>query len=363
MVDYNGTDDPSDDQSYHPRLPGNGKLDLNPRGTFEIIPAGTLVVQIDMDANKSIHIVKKGNKDEYNFRPVVFVDIVTDAFQERFVKLHGDMFNINSADLSFDLCNTGIPVQTDDDQLKTGSRGCVRVQTDSSTSIFDTSGSPADFGDLGDGEPATVFGRLQRVHDSGDDEDHEIDDDHELDDLVLNAALIELGPETGFQTLNGTATSAVDANNQFTKDIDPGQGLVTPLNLAVQIQKGTLLVNRKGQPVILANIVTGKLVSARGVLDVTRDTLFASLIVIDTDASTQLTGSVGSNPDANCGFTLATSTGDRSISTDINTRIFLVSDGTSMPIDVSELTTGLQADVYGDEVLNGCFAAHTIIAI
>ncbi|UCB54999.1 MAG: DUF4382 domain-containing protein [Thiotrichales bacterium] len=359
LVDYNDNDDPSDDKTYHPKLPGNGKLDLNPRGTFDVVPGGTLVIQIDMDANKSIHIVKRGRNDEYNFRPVVFIDIVTDAFQERFVKLHGNMFNIDSTNQSFDLCNTDIPVQVDDDHIKTGTRGCVHVETDSSTSIFDASGAPAGFGDLGDGEPATVFGRLQRVHHSDDDDD---DDDHEMHDLVLKAALIELGPETGFQKLSGIATSSVDTTDQFTMDVDPGQGLLTPLNLTVQIQKGTLLINRKGQPVSATDIATGKLVSVRGVLDVDKKMLFASLIVVDTDSSTQLIGTVGANPDGVCGFNLVTTGGDRSISTDSNTRVFKITDGTSMPIDVTELSLNQPVDVYGEALSNGCFAAHTIIA-
>ncbi len=359
LVDYRDTDDPSDDFTYHPKLTGNGKLDLNPRGTFDVVAGRTLVIQLDMDGPKSIHIVKRGNKEEYNFRPVVFVDIDTHAFEERFVRLHGIIQAINTTEQSFSLCNTDIPVHTHDDLIKLDSRGCVRVQTDAATAIFDGSGAPAGFDDLVAGEPATVFGRLQRVASDRDRDDAEYD--HELHDLVLKAALIELGPESGFQKLSGTATSSVDVNDRFTMDVDPGQGLVTPLNLTIQLQKGTLLVNRQGDPVDVTAIVTGRLVSARGVLDVTKDTLYASMVVIDTDSSTKLTGSVGANPDAVCGFTLMTASGDRSISTDSNTRIFQITGSSSTPIDVSALIPGQQADVYGD-FLNGCFDAHTIIA-
>lgn len=354
LVDY-------DNLTYYPKLPGNNKLDLNPRGKFDVVAGATLVIQIDIDANKSIHIVKKGKKDEYNFRPVVFIDIVTDTFKERFVKLHGDIHAVNTADLSFKLCNTDIPVQTSDELMKHGSRGCVRVETDKTTSIFDINGMPAGFGDLVNGEPATVFGRLLRDTVS---HHHDDDDDRELHDLVLKAALIELGPESSYQKLNGTATSAVDVNNQFTMDVDPGQGITTPLILKVQIQDGTILINRKGSPVKIADIVTGKLVSVRGVLDVKNDTLFASLIVVDTDNSTQLTGIVGANPDGSCGFTLSDDiVGDVSVHTDGNTSAFLVIDGSSSPINVSELKSGQQVDAHGnDNVSTGCFDAHTIIA-
>ncbi len=215
LVDYNGSNRPKDYLTYHPKLPGKGKLDLNPRGDFTVVAGGTLAIQIDMDANKSIHIVKKGKKDEYNFRPVVFIDIVTDAFKERFVKLHGDIYAIDTVDQSFKLCNTDIPVQIDDDQEKAGSRGCVRVETDKTTAVFDIDGNPAAFGDLVKGELATVFGRLQSDadYDHDSDKDGDREDDREMDDLVLKAVLIELGPESAFQKLNGTATSTVNIDD------------------------------------------------------------------------------------------------------------------------------------------------------
>jgi hypothetical protein len=299
--------------------------------------------------------------------------------------LHGDVFDINSTEQTFKLCNTDIPVQLDEDEMDEDSRGCLRVSADSSTAFFDINGQPAGFENLGEGEPATVFGHLQRDssdddvsidassalakkdddddHDDDDDEKENDDTDYELDDLVLKAALVELGPESAYNKLNGTATSAVDSNDQFTMDVDPGQGLSTPLNIKVQIQDGTILSNLQGEPVAIADIDNGKLVNARGVLDVPGNTLYASLIMVDTDSSTGLTGTVGANPDNSCGFTLATAGGDRSIATDSNTNAYLVVGGDSSPIAVSELAAGQKADVYGEEnVGTGCFDTHTIIA-
>ncbi len=184
-----------------------------------MVSGGTLTIQIDMDANKSVHIVKKGKKDEYNFRPVVFITIVTDSYEERYVKLYGEIDAIDANDQSFKLCKTDIPVKISDDDMDDSSNGCVRVVTDTTTSIFDINGMPAGFINLVDGEPATVFGYLQRDNSSDDDYEQNIagaktkkddydksadydakdnDDDRELDDLVLKAALIELGPESGF---------------------------------------------------------------------------------------------------------------------------------------------------------------------
>jgi len=359
LVDYNGTDYPADDLVVYPKLPGTGKLDLNPRGDFAVVPGATLVLQLDMDANKSIHIVQKGNKQEYQFRPVVFIDVVTDAFHDRYVKLHGVVQNIDTANSEFDLCETNIPVRIDDNNEATGNRGCIEVEVRAGTSIFDVNGGPVDFSALDEGGEATVFGRLQRDRDDG-------DTDHEIEDRVLVAALIELGPEGAFHKFTGEALSAVDADDRFTLDVDPGQGLTTPLQLTVQLQDGTLLVNRKGDLLDSSAIQTGRLVSARGVLDVGTDTLLASLVLIDTSSSTGLTGTVGANPDGSCGFTLMTASGDRSIRSDAATGVFLVtattSSGSSEQISVSQLSPGQETNVYGSEALDGCFDADTIIA-
>jgi len=365
LVDYNDSDIPADYSYFYPKLPANGKLDLNPRADFDVVAGGTLTIQIDMDANKSIHTVKLGNKDLYNFRPVVFITIVTDNFSDRYVKLFGDITNIDTTDDSFKLCNTNIPVQVDDDSLDDSSNGCVRVETDDTTSIFDIDGMPAVFGDLVEGEPATVFGLLMKASSSatGVEQETEVEDDLALDDLVLSAKLIELGPLNAFQKLSGTATSAVDENNLFTMDVDAGQGLTTPLTLNVQIQDGTILINRNGELVTSSDITIGKLVAVRGVLDTGTDTLYASLIIIDTDSSTQLAGTVGLNPDGSCGFTLITDGGDRSIATDSSTSAYLVTDSTSSPIAVGDLAEGQPADVYGEENAGtGCFDANIIIA-
>jgi len=384
LVDYDGQSNPDNYLTYYPKLPGNGKLDLNPRGSFDVVSGGTLTIQIDMDANKSVHIVKKGNKDEYNFRPVVFITIVTDSYEERYVKLYGEIDAIDANDQSFKLCKTDIPVKTSDDDMDDSSNGCVRVVTDTTTSIFDINGMPAGFINLVDGEPATVFGYLQRDNSSDDDYEQNIagaktkkddydksadydakdnDDDRELDDLVLKAALIELGPETAFLKLNGTATSAVNIDDQFTMEVSPGQGVSTSPDLKVQIQDGTILINLQGEPVSRTDIDTGKLVNVRGVLNRVDDTLFASLIMVDTDSSTQLVGTVGANPDNSCGFTLKTAGGDRSIATNSETKAFQVIAGTSSPIEVADLVPDQPADVYGNENAGtSCFDAHTIIA-
>ncbi|MCC5870407.1 MAG: DUF4382 domain-containing protein, partial [Gammaproteobacteria bacterium] len=71
------------------RITGNGKLDLNPRGTFEVEGGQTLLIRIDIDAQKSVLVVGAGRSGQYIFRPVVFVVIDRGDLSDRLVRLYG----------------------------------------------------------------------------------------------------------------------------------------------------------------------------------------------------------------------------------------------------------------------------------
>ena len=148
--------------------------------------------------------------------------------------------------------------------------------------------------------------------------------------------------------------------------IDPGQGFVAGSEVLVQLQQGTKIINRYGDPLGVADIDVGVPLMVDGVLDIAvdPDVLYAALIIIDTDAArlTTLRGTLGANPDGSCGLNLVTAEGDRSIRFDADTRAYLVSDSRSEQVDPGELPPGLSADVYGVPHTDGCFDAETIIA-
>ena len=157
-------------ETAYPKLPGNGKLDLLRRGGFTVFMGETLVVQIDMDANKSIHIVGTGS-GKYQFRPVVFVDVMTEAQFGKFVRLHGVIEDIDNNDREFKLCKTAIPVRIHEDEEDDNTRGCIQVDVVDHTSIFNTDGQPASFADLVEGEATTVYGKFRREDDADDSDD------------------------------------------------------------------------------------------------------------------------------------------------------------------------------------------------
>jgi hypothetical protein len=360
-------------ETYEPKLPGNGKLDLVPKGGFTVEPDGSLVIQIDMDATKSIHIVSAGGGKKYQFRPVVFVDIISDPVQGNLVRLHGIIRAIDADDEEFELCTDEIDVNYEDGDERDHD-GCIEVAVEEDTAIFDEGGLPTDFGSLVEGDEATVYGKFRREDDEVDDDEDgdnedDLDDGHEreLKDLELVAGVIELGEEGTFLTLDGVIQTEVDSTDQFDMEVEPGQGFVPGTVLTVQLQEGTRIVDRQGNELSDDDIVSGDLVAVDGLLDVNEDMLLAALVVLDLDApdESSLSGSVAENPDGECGLSIDTDTGERSVRAG-NADVFLVSatddNGGSMPIEVEYLLEGQSVDVYGGEASDGCFEADTIIA-
>lgn len=86
------------------QLPANGKIDLNPQGSFSIIPGEELVIEIDIALDRSIHIVSTGNS-RYRFRPVVFVDIIDQSDNPRMTRIFGEIASRDEPEApAFDLC-------------------------------------------------------------------------------------------------------------------------------------------------------------------------------------------------------------------------------------------------------------------
>ncbi len=94
--------DDSDNETFHPNLPGNGKLDLVAKDCFDVGPGEVVTLQIDIDAGNSIHIVGNGNR--FNFRPVAFIDVLSQDFDSRLVRLHGTITKIDDEAGMFYLC-------------------------------------------------------------------------------------------------------------------------------------------------------------------------------------------------------------------------------------------------------------------
>ncbi len=131
------------------KLP-SGKIDLNFRGGVHVVVGSTIVVTVDIDCEKSIHI--SGNHK--NFRPVVFVNVeLVGAFQLCPRVLHGTIESL---------------VLDEDDETVVGfnlsishSNIPVPILLDADTGYIDADGNSVDAQALSVGDEVRVRGRLQ----------------------------------------------------------------------------------------------------------------------------------------------------------------------------------------------------------
>jgi hypothetical protein len=152
----NTPNDPNDNETYHPKLPGNGKLDLVARDCFYVGAGLTVTLQLDIDGGNSIHIIE--NRKGFNFRPVVFVDVLSQEFEARLVRLEGEIISIDDQKNTLLLCHA-IPTH------QMNSEGCVDIKLGDDSAYFDNvmyNGTPRPLSELLDpgmvGEIITVVG-------------------------------------------------------------------------------------------------------------------------------------------------------------------------------------------------------------
>lgn len=309
--------DSTDNDTDHPKLPGNGKLDLVARDCFNVVDGEVLTLQLDIDAGKSIHVV--GNNNGYNFRPVIFVDVVNQDFDSKLVRLSGKITAIDSDRQSLLLCDA-IP-NKDMDNL-----GCVNVHFGADAAFFDNvtySGAPRSIDELlADdklGMELTVVGWAKSWA-SIDNDDDKPAAYYPL--LHLEALVAELG---NFLQVEGTV--AVDADvTGFEMTVSAGGPVITDSTLAVMYQpggtniNGTRIVSKSGVLLNPLDVKEPLPVQVDGTLQLMEGIdpmLKAALVIIDKGALgvEQVTGvilSVGTNtlvlaPDADTVCGVATS--------------------------------------------------------
>ncbi len=361
-----------DGTKIYPKLPGGGKLDLNPQESFFVKAGGTLLLQVDLDANKSIHVVNTGSSDKYIFRPVVFINILNGGATGKLLRLTGQVRNIDSEAGKFELC----PSQTiynaaytyGDNSVDASSdvTTCVPIYTSSATSFFDANGDAAAFGHLSDNDIVTAVGNIHMATDSTS------SDTNGTEVMGLDAVVVEWG---SFLRLGGTVKSAPDATTrEFDFEISPGQGFPSGTVIKVALQDGTKVYSKEGVQLGEADIVAGITARIDGVLVLSSgspDILKAALAVLYQHPLTGTDSIEGMIMNLNVTgktfdlYDSSTSTTE-CVEVQPTTSIFLItvsgSDYTSQVITLGDLANTQGVQVYGDFVSSGCFSADTILA-
>ena len=336
------------------KLPANGKVDLNPRGTFEVFVDGNLMIELDVDAEKSIHIIKKGNGElSYNFRPVVFVKIMGVDDGSKLVLLDGKV--LARTETGFQLC---------DSQDLAVNDNCLAVSVTVDTVVQDDQIVVVPAADVVDGNMVTVLGKANGY----------IDALHiviEADDkAVSNLALF-----------SGAATSDFAVDN-FTMDatIDDDDVVIQPLTLsaltvALVEGSGVRVFDKNGDVVSADTIVVGTDVDAFGMAQPDISTVGkvkAAFIIIDNDEKdNKVSGTIAAITKTESQITVAAVDyngfdGDVCVDIDIDeTIIFILAvvDGkvVSKEITINELTVDMPIDVYGQDDGLSCVAADVIL--
>jgi len=346
----------------HPRLPGNGKLDLNPRGTFQVVGGETLVIELDMDMNKSLHLHQTGN-GRWQFRPVVFVTIRPD--DTKLVRVFGRVENLGAT--SFELCPVE-PVSSMDDDQPAPSTECIDVFTDADTGIFDETGTPVDMSAVANDDLLTAIGFLG-LYDDG-------DGDTRLDDLRLNAAVLELGALDTFERILGAVVAAPGTNGIFEFDAAPLDSPATGV-FDVLLQPGTRIFALGSNDELGATALQpGTTGEVNGVFTdpvTSGEPLKSSLVVLDLDTTpdvalldgsiTAIDATVPATPKLTINATGVTG---QCVTTDASTRYLQITESGSASetavIPASDLAVSNSVDVYGttDTVNAGCVLADTI---
>lgn len=328
-------------ESYIAKLPANGKVDLNPRGTFDVTGNGHLMMELDVDAEKSIHIVEKGNgKLEFNFRPVVFVTIIEALDDSKLVLLDGKV--LARTVTGFQLCDEPL-LEVDETCLAIALSQNTVVQNDLIELVLADS--------IANGDIVTVLGKA----DSGNIEALHIvieDKDKEVSDLVL---------------FSGVATSSVLAGD-FGMETDSDNGIVPPLSLltvSLLDGSGVRVFDKYGNIVGPGAIALGTDVDVFG-LAMPEARVKAAFVLLDNDSNAdRLAGTIAAIHEAEARLTVLTASyGDYCV--DYNGALLFmldIVDGkvVTREISTAELLTGMPVEVYGRVDGSGCFAADVVL--
>ncbi len=208
------------------KLP-SGKIDLNPRGGFEVIAGETISIRLDVDANKSINLHEAGSSGKCIFRPVVFVDIEPVKTSQRCPAiLKGKIDRLIFADGNGDIEGFILDLS--------GHRGDLKVLLFDDTVIFDENGSFSGPDALEPGQNVRVRGRL-------------------TPEGSIQASVVVIGDVLILKGTVGDSVKMVEGQDLFPLNLDPGQAVVDD-SIDVVLTNETLVLTGCDEKVSLDSI-------------------------------------------------------------------------------------------------------------
>jgi hypothetical protein len=267
-------------------LVAGGKVDLLFDHPIRVLGGETLILRLDLDAQKSIFI-HPASTHKYMMRPVVFVSVLDDILP-RFVHVRGEILSINEEEQSFILRHPHriqhLEVEEsemsvimnsdpgsvekpnveglDKDDAMHDRRHLLRVVVTDDTHIFDEMGQRGYFSSLAVGQKVMVRGVIRFG-----------------DGIHLQARVIKIGK---MLRLHGVITRNIDDSHQFLFIPAPRQGIIG--DMTVQVHDRTLILDaRTHEPLDPKVLVRGKRIMISGVLNLEGPVFHAAVIVVKPD--------------------------------------------------------------------------------
>jgi hypothetical protein len=327
-----------EDDSIFAKVPANGKVDLLQADGFNVLPGRTVMVELDVDANKAFKVTNAGNSGKVNFRPVVKVSVYyEDGVPPKLVRLEGAVSGApDGTNGTFVLCSIDAPDY------------CVDVSTDTMTSFFDDAGLGTGFGGLSDGAMVTVIG------------------EYASDPILLNAFVVQIGGNN--EQLTGEVVSE-PADSKFLVLTIGGE------DVTIELQPGTKYYDASG-PIGSDAVVLGATVEVEGVLPPKADPedpdlMRAAIVFLEAPDADLLSGTIvtltPAGPDTPASFQLQpedVAAPEACVVMGDETLVLLVSatDGTVTEGTFESLAVNQVVDVFGG-VPDGesCFVADEVI--
>ena len=338
---------------HYPKLTGNAKLDLNARQPFEVVEDKTLIIQLDIDAKKSIDIVKTGN-GKYKFRPVVFVDVITPEFAGKLIRHGGFVRNLDLDKQRFNMCANTTSNDTDVETAIT--ELCLLVHI-TDASLFDDNGDAIVSTDLANGQYVTAIGYLQN---------HNSKTDSLIEYGQLLAQVLHTGDQSKFAAVDGEVTTEIDDVEQtFAFQVDADS------EVTVLLQDDTKIFSRDGSAINIDQIVVGRMLEVHGVFDGESTLLLKSTLIIvgpEIDAQIiKLSGKVLEVFAESESLLMTTDDGDRTVMIVPGAVVLSVNTSSeasfSEIINLSDIEEGDHVEVYGVVDGTGVFQTSIILVV
>ncbi len=344
------------------KLNGLQKIDINPQGTFQVRGGEDIIVNVDLNLDRSIHIVTTGN-GAVKFRPVIFASINTEPAFDKLFRVEGTVDSIDGNATTLNVCDIR-RVSDDGARAPNPKDICVFTDPNTDTSYFDAESNPLSngFDGLAVNDLVVIYGKF--------------DPAASTDTFV--PAVIAMGSRDTFARERGVSSEFVadanDASAPGTMNLDEVNSACssTPAQRVVSVAGSTAVfsedadgnaaqISRESIERCRATETEGSVVY-RGAAD---EFLRAFVVLqgVPVIAEEELVGSLASNGQGQ--YTLTPTTpgtdqcvvvGDATAMTQIETV-----DGTATVTQLGTVPLGLEVSVTGTRDANNCLAATEVI--